>query len=74
MLSTDLRVGVFQYWKQIHNIIFCKGRVFPAVKIILSQQDLDTFIRQEEMLQVIYYVLLFFNLITNETQYLILKL
>ena len=43
LLCTDLRVGVFHYGKQIHYIIFCKCWVFPTFKIILPQQDLDTF-------------------------------
>lgn len=35
MMSTDLRVGVFNDREQIHYIIFCKCWVFPALKIIL---------------------------------------
>ena len=55
MLSTDLRVGVFHYWKQVHYIIFCKCWVFPTLKIILPQQDLDTFREKSHKILILHY-------------------
>lgn len=40
---TYFGVGMFHYWKQIHDVILCECWVLPAFKVILPQQDLDTF-------------------------------
>ena len=37
-----LRVGMFNYWKQVHDVIFSKRWVFPTFKVIFPQQDLHT--------------------------------